>query len=110
MNIDEMPPGADMDRAIARAVFGRDLWITSADEFWEPSENIAHAWEVAEKLRLMVFPNKSGWAAAKARYDSAGEGPSHGETWIDESLDHYAEASTAALAICRCALKAAGVK
>lgn len=124
----EVKAGPEMDRMVAEEVMGWEIkrhyqpegmifhareddaifvngemrWWADA---WSPSTNIAHAWGVAEKLRLLVFPCKDGWAAA-IPYDADGEGPAHGEHWIDDSLSHYAEADTAPLAICRCALMA----
>lgn len=107
MKIDDLMPGHELDLMVARlpALDPRHLPTDFA-----PSKNGAHAWLVAERLRLMVFPNKTGWAAAMVRYDTTGEGPQHGEHWIDDSLDHYATAPTPALAICRAALKAKGAK
>jgi hypothetical protein len=62
MNIDDMQAGPEMDRLVAEAtgwarwqtVNGRNAFPVATDTLhdeWQPSTNIAHAFEVAEKIR-----------------------------------------------------------
>jgi hypothetical protein len=104
MSVNDLMPGHELDIMVAR-IPALDVRYLPSD--FAPSKDIAHAWRLAEQFRLMVFPRGKGWACART-YASGGEGPSCGEHWIDDSLDVYAEAPTAPLAICRAALLAAG--
>ncbi len=114
-----MNAGPEMDALVATQVMGwtRDSWVeedgwyagvrvhgpwkrdgvTATTHNWKPSENIAHAWEVVEKMRATnpqryVSINNSifdpGWIV-----------------WID-SKDNTARHESLPLAICRAALQA----
>ena len=112
MKIDEMPAGEMIDDWIAEIMgFTRVEWgavfvwetVGRAITEWRPSVNIAHAWEVVEKLKLMVFPIEKGWAACCAG-EYGDPCIAHGDRWIDGRIDHLAYAPTAPLAICRSAI------
>lgn len=119
MDPDEMPAGSDLDHAIIEKVM---QWEWQADEYFpndgywcgdrapsladqreptrhfSPSTNIAHAWEVVEKLRALGRPMSI----------HGGVSPSDAPAvrWIVQTLDAKAYGETAALALCRAALKA----
>lgn len=130
MNYDEMPAGPEMDRLVAEKVMGwvRDSHKIPDDEpdwhagmtvhgpwkdgskggrystSWQPSINIAHAWEVVETMTsdrmFFSLANESdragaGWQAALCRATNC------------EPLTYRAVADGPALAICRAVLKAA---
>jgi hypothetical protein len=114
MNYSEMPAGAVMDHAAAvrcsvfESAIIRDgvCWIRRKDsdreERWQPSANIAHAWEVVEFLR------RDFWITIK-------DMRVHYYVTIAVEISDiippaFATAPTAQLAICRAALLAAGVK
>ncbi len=112
-----MPAGPAMNEAVARAI-GWEHWQTingkngypvatgTMHDEWQPSTNIAHAWEAAEKLHIGVLPIGDGlWRAGFSDpksfvnwWEAAEYGP----------CATIAEADTAPLAICRAALKAVG--
>ncbi len=114
---DTLAAGPELDRIVAEQVLS--LSVTTVDGLcerfisagpntdfgdwaaFEPSTNMAHAWELVEALRLRdktlmigpLFPDK--WACA-----CCGDGD-----W--DALDWYSEATASTpLAICRAALKA----
>ena len=92
-----MKLGPELDRLIAEKVMGwpADEWHQSCNDCtkWSPSTNIAHAWEVVEKLRnIMVGPWTHGRWAACAMQDG----------------DWFSVADTAPHAICLAALKSVG--
>ena len=98
MNIDEMPAGTEMDRCVAEKVMGWDPseWHQGQDcRRWKPSNDIAHAWEVVEKIRdryavsLHAGILPSGFTPYAA---------------MVKGIKSYAD--TAPLAICRAVLKA----
>lgn len=79
-------------------------------EPWSPSANIAHAWEVVERMvrvgkPIFPFPLRGKWACAIIDCSPPDE-PSHGDHWFDESLDGVEYADTPAHAICLAALRA----
>jgi NAD dependent epimerase/dehydratase family enzyme len=110
-----MPAGREMDRLIAEKVMNwyvspsgmvdrqhkpGDIFLNDVCETWEPSTNIAAAWEVAEKLKIVVIPlsDNKGWAAqADEEFD-----PDLG--WYERPVEEWVNAETAPLAICRAAL------
>lgn len=67
------------------------------------ANDIAAAWQVAEKLRLVVRPTVTGQWCAAVLFSGSGRA---GCSTVEET---YAEARTAARAICLAALKAVGV-
>ena len=109
MNYDEMLAGPEMDMAIGRlmgydyreytklpgnfAVYGCPFACDAED--FTPSTNIAHAWEVVQKVtgdrRVDAF---------ELSWDDLG--------WVVATMDwtYWVRADTAPLAICRAALKA----
>jgi hypothetical protein len=125
MNINEMQAGAHLDHLVAARVM---VWGFSSDDIargleggftdatgevvrlaseWSPSTNIAHAWEVVDRLRLCLIPVEDGlWMAGIP--DDMGYWSKHGIA--DGHVNHCAAAETPALAICRAALKAVGAK
>lgn len=128
-NIDTMPAGPEMDRLIAEKVMGWRLFNYETDEpaidhlssdgcawrdaqgrdgfdgeawKWAPSADIAHAWEVVEKME-----DDHEW---RIENDQGEQFP-----WLVEAMSLKdqsfgklvsAEAEAAPLAICRAALKA----
>ncbi len=108
-----MPAGGEMDCLIAEKVMGWWLeahmcnppipvaymnpkdraWYRKAED-WAPSTNIAHAWEVVERMIVL------------GKMFSMGSHGHDNEDWsaIFGSIGGYAD--TAPLAICRAALKA----
>lgn len=112
MTIDDMPAGPEMDRLVAEKVMGwhargfdgkRHDWYDGHDfirgwSYWNPSTNIAHAWEVVvERMR-----DHSRFFNVCQRLEVC---------WC-EVVDYEGmpldrtKAETAPLAICRAALKA----
>ncbi len=90
--------GPELDRIVAERVMG--LTDASDDDYraWQPSTNIAHAWEVVERLRptgarLILTDYGPDWDAVFRRSDDTYE---------------CAQADTAPLAICLAALRAVG--
>ena len=121
----DMPAGAEMDRLVAEKVMGWrpapgtylnehgdefscELWVWDgykddrdfAQEVkrWHPSTNIAHAWEVVERL----CEGDSRWAFSLSR---DGDNDYHAKFFGPVSLGVAAKAP---LAICRAALVAVG--
>ncbi len=125
MNYDEMPSGAELDRLIAEKVMGwkingPDLFGTTvfddgkcgrfdrvgsahglpvwpAGDQFSPSTNIAHAWEVMEKMRsignyMIVEDCAADWDAYIPTRTNL--------------VRSFGRGHTAPLAICRAALKA----
>ncbi len=113
----------DMDRRIAEKVMGWTWplehrlrenasqeeecslcgWATWQDhrpcDGWSPTTNIAHAWEVVERLRhcavvLRIDPHM-GWTVALTR-----------ERVCESDVDAFGSGDTACLAVCRAALDA----
>ena len=126
MKYEEMPAGPALNRAIAEQVMKWDLlkedpggvYVYTCGRIvrptrwdcrdFDPSGDIGHAWEVAEKLRLILFPaNSGGWVACRSGYmDECDNGaPMHGDGWIDAHIECQAEAPSAVLAICRAAMR-----
>ena len=124
MNILDMPAGPELDRLVAEKVMGWHLaphprptpkvlmcWFNSADEPITPehginfSGNIAHAWEVVEKMGARIGLQGPG------SYD-IGEEYMRFDSWacaftLTSGLNSpMAFAETAPLAICRAALAA----
>ena len=134
----EMPAGREMDVLIAENVMGWAVhqrntawWVKVADENevttevmgvtygkdrFAPSTNIADAWEVVERMPIPFKLEKcwekayqigpEGWSACWCT-DADCEGCNENSRCTNGD-DAWAE--TAPLAICRCALKVAGVK
>jgi hypothetical protein len=134
----DMPAGDEMDRAVAELVMrwhyrevelagGIDIFgdwrepgvsrgfVKSADKFFprafHPSTNIAHAWEVVEKIAGTVRGGRDVEVVVEAM------GPQHGTMARVHLVDDEARgateiaaasADTAPLAICRAALMAVG--
>lgn len=111
MQIDDMPSCNEMDRLISEKVMG---WMDFSDKsvaepaggwrlyrngvLWQPSINIAHAWEVFEHLSKTYDISLSvDRGCAYQVYLHSG---------IDRDDDPNTYAPTAPLAICRAALKA----
>lgn len=106
-DIDQMQAGQELNDRIATGVMwwtldpGEGGWHTPAgfrpvSEF-DPSTNIAHAWEVVEKMAVDGFIPRIGNHGA-------------GHWWVtvqfqQGAIQHTASANTAPLAICRAALK-----
>ena len=106
----DLQPGPELDRLVAEKVMGWKKWSTTGDHLWtaadsrvrslrpedawafNPSTNIAHAWEVVEKL-IDKDPNIG--------IDCDGN-------WACSLWNHVARADTAPHAICLAALKAVG--
>lgn len=89
-----MPAGPELDRLVAERVMG---WgpCTGVDlEQWHPSTDIAHAWEVVERVR-------GGIGFSIQRCEMLGW-----LCWFRSASDNVARADTAPLAICRAALLA----
>lgn len=130
-NPDTIPAGPELDRLIATKVMGWELWNYETEqpaeahygsdgfswrlpngkygfEFeawkWQPSTNIAHAWEVAEKMRASGLELCIYDAAKPTRH------------WVVctalrtmvEPTTRRGEGETTPTAICRAALKACG--
>lgn len=105
MNIDEMPAGTEMDRLVAEKVMGWDPseWHQGQDcRRWKPSNDIAHAWEVVEKMEatmrhfsLFYCETRCEWLC---RLDKC--------RCVEEDARIKAWGEAAPLAICRAALKA----
>ena len=120
IDIDSMPAGPEMDAAVgvvvmrrstgvingvcrmarfdgAAEVGSRSFWEDS--EPWQPSTNIAHAWEVVEKLIergyqvIVSSQSEREWGCDVVRWDR-------------RALASQENELTAPLAICRAALKA----
>lgn len=76
---------------------------------FEPSKDIEAAWEVAEKLGLMVVPvddgeeNRIGWAASKVSVEKEELDPESGG-YLEVGTSGWMHAETAPLAICRAAI------
>ena len=126
--IREMPAGAEMDRLVAEYVMGwlphcrnTVCYVNAADvnkvmerdshhhvSDWKPSANIAHAWEARAILSKMgkhiVLFTHEGMECCGIIGGMEPGFVSHGDHWIDESLDGVMYAHTAPLAICRAAL------
>ncbi len=120
MDIDKLEASPELDALVAEKVMGWKLgklfpssesqyWIDSGGEptlyrtlnckdreitIFQPSLDIACAWEVVEKLEMIVGPGGEGWQAME-QYDLDAPG-------------FHATAPSAPLAICRAALKAVG--
>lgn len=125
---------SDIDERVAREVMGwekvngfkRDhRWVDKAkdpDTFftltdWQPSTNIAHAWEVVEKLaeqNIVVSlmdqlgydedaGNHNLWRVQFMDAEAHEAERSHEEIWFE-----LCEAEAASMAICKAALKAKG--
>ncbi len=111
------PPGPELDHAVATKVMGwvacRRIsgWVLPGQEdeivktirysthgnwAFQPSTNIAHAWEVVEKLRDSGFP-VSVFATRGLVYEAL--------VTVDK-IDRQGLGETAALAICRAAIEA----
>ncbi len=124
MSYDTMQAGEEMNRLIANKVMGwskghdDDCYMDGIEEVWtdydpvyagrtfNPSTNIAHAWEVVEKLHIGVLPIGDGlWRAGFSD-------PKSFVNWWEQAeygaCETMAEADTAPLAICRAALGAVG--
>lgn len=120
----DLEAGPEMDRMIATKVmgwergkdYGEFRWgrpfVDHSIEWWmdfddcpfSPSTNIAHAWEVVDKMgNIVLFRGEDRWHCAEMSYDDG-----FGDNWIDTPISGHASADTAGLAICRCALKAIG--
>lgn len=106
-----MPAGEDIDAMVHRVVFGNKVdkivlvedpskyYYSSKTEIKHYSTDIAAAWEVVEKIHLMVRPSvlSGQWVAMKfERVYLSGKWEGVGEVTSD----------TAPLAICRAALLA----
>lgn len=111
-NPNDMPAGVEIDRLVAEKVLGHRWSDARWAGFYEDagyghySSNIAHAWEVVEKLRdrgirLAIVQTGAGWLVGQD--DGGGY---VGEHTVDIRLFSSAEADTAPLAICRAALAA----
>lgn len=119
LDIDALTAGPELDRLIGEKVMGwacKDaygcdglVWFdASGSELidygptaygWSPSTNIAHAWEVVERVRLQDYGSLELWWDAGA------------EWWcalfrFKSETPEMLTADTAPLAICRAALKA----
>lgn len=153
MNIDEMSAGPEMDLLIAVKVMGWEDgalsdpvaraegdWINRkaiestgngrvrrSKRTFHPSGNIAHAWEVAERIRALSALNPPRTAAELEELPEKEKDRAWEEDWIypwvevavlrddgytvtvfhsDDEVIARSEADTAPLAICRAALKA----
>ncbi len=104
-HVDNAPAGPELDRFIAERVMlnrvSPDGSVTTkgciGTGAWSPSTNLAHAWEVVEKLEA------SGWLLNL--YSQGG----CWSAWIEKSAHETSGrvvADTAPLAICRAAAKA----
>ena len=118
--IDQMPAGRDMDRAIAEHVFGMDplnarqghrkdgdieySWGYPVGHDIAPfySTNIAHAWRIVEQGRRLYSP----WFDLGTADKHDGRGVRWGASF-DRSRYAWSEGETPELALCRAALKAA---
>lgn len=109
--------GPDLDRAVAAEVMGwsyePEFGLMNGERFvevdgtWSPSSNIAHAWEVVEKLSAVDQDCRYG----KMEIRSPALKPECGHAWmctfqayLASDLDDYGHGETAPLAICRAAL------
>lgn len=70
-------------------------------DWWQPSTKIEAAWEVVEKLKIVVVPITTGGWIARAGMDIPRDGD---EIWTGGT--GWSDADTAPLAICRAALRA----
>ncbi len=101
---------------------GRDIRLATDEDLKEKkdlngieeySTDIAAAWEVVEKLNLMVMPVESasgkrwGWAAEQITVEKADLKKGSGY-YLEVGTELWTHAETAPLAICRAALKAVG--
>jgi hypothetical protein len=135
----KMKPGRELDALIAEKVMGwsRNLDDKYGERPWKRpdgtqvvtdflsapcdmkmpkySTDIAAAWQVAEKLKLCVWPtNKGRWFVFQEDFDEDyGDEYWFGGDSIDETVKttrNGAVADTAALAICLSALKFLGIE
>lgn len=112
--IDALPAGRELDALVAERVMGwtrsprdygsRLVWVTHPENivrFWkgrrsfQPSTDIAAAWEVLEKHQFSLIRIPDGWVAGRFDFNSPAWDFAFGDA-----------APTAPLAICRAALKA----
>ena len=121
MDIDEMPAGREMDALIAEKVMGWEIWncqwsdkktellICNAIDF-EPSTDIAAAWEVVEKIK---DTNMDSYKYGANSFELSRNRPMQPSRLyacrFNSNNNGYSYAETASLAICRAALKAVGV-
>ena len=131
MRIDEMPAGKEMDALLAEKVMGWGIEVnpifeggiglqvspgtTKAIAMFAPSTDIAAAWEVAGQLTKIqcgddfyafeITKKHYGWWVRVKHPLWMGI---HNELGKNHEM-YQAHADTAPLAICRCALKVAGV-
>lgn len=109
----DLPAGPEMDRLIAEKVMGWTLnedgnWIDGEGEYrypspesfaglsaFGPSTNIAHAWQVVERMREIIRPSIE-------YVDGLG--------WRADFETSYGWGETAPLAICRAAIAAMGAR
>lgn len=110
-----LPAGPELDRLIAEKVMGWEqdglgYSIDGGKDYrhpFEPSTNIAHAWEAVECLRkqskpIIVWAGEVKYVAALLDENAH----AFGDHYIDSRLNGAFSASTAPLAICRAALMA----
>jgi len=112
VNVNELQAGSELDRLVAEKVMGyqwrdtslgrrlaspdfKQLYSNAETLPYVPafSTEIAAAWQVVEKLRLVVEPWGSGWCTTNLEDGDA------------DLRTVFAAADTAPLAICRGALK-----
>jgi len=94
MRVDEMEAGRELDALVAEKVMG---WEYEARSLFRPSQDIAAAWEVVEKLKMCC-----GY--------SHGRGDPFAMLECEKFSTLVVCADTVSLAICRAALKAVGIE
>lgn len=117
MKVKNMPAGPEMDRLVAEKVMGWTHGQTGADYcgwqgaksypgerynrkndahygIWNPSKEIAHAWEVLERMDTMTLRKLPGGSYACA--------------YLRDDILYHGLGDTAPLAICRAALISVG--
>ncbi len=119
VNIDDMPAGPEMDVLIAMRVMGGDLRtcgrnVGEVSKYEElqgldflPSTNIAHAWEVVERIKDLEVADFGGVGRFEMSRDRDEGHWAVG--WFDniaKGKERHACDDSLPLAICRAALKA----
>lgn len=123
LNIDNMAAGSALDKLVAEKVMGWHTsgmswprWVDNQNQWtilvrrWQPSRNIAQAFEV---VGILV---EEYWLKLTSPFDPKGDNPGIGHTWNagftphgttgwNRRPDWRASGETPALAICRAALK-----
>lgn len=112
MNIDDMPAGPEMDRLVAERVMGWEPKPPRWNGWWyyedhrpdedskcfQPSTNIAHAWEVVDRMKIRGDDVCLDFYRSHDQWQVSTNAP--------KGRGSCASADTAPLAICRAALKA----